>query len=132
MGLENVDRETLVNLYWEKSVNALKSVDELINIHDWSTAANRLYYCAFYALSAMFVNDGNPVNSHRGAKSVLYLHYIKPNLLERNISTLFSQLQTLRDKADYDVIFTASEKEIMDFRMEIDAFLKVIGDRIKK
>ena len=32
----------------------------------WETAANRLYYALFHAMSALLVCDGHQVKSHRG------------------------------------------------------------------
>lgn len=126
MGLDALNREVMIKLYWEKSVKALRVADEVVSIPDWATAANRLYYCAFYALSALFLKDGNPINSHRGAKSVLYLKYVSTGKLDNSVSSLFSKLQTLRDKADYDIIFEATEKDINDFRPQMDGFLAAI------
>lgn len=38
--------------------------------------------------------------------------------------------ETLRDKADYDVTFTATEKEILTFQPLVSSFIQKIKDLI--
>lgn len=128
MGLDNENREIMIDLYWKKSINTLKEADDAIQCKNWSNSAGRIYYSVFYAICSLFIKDGHPINSHRGAKSVLYLQYVSKGLIDNKFSSLFAKLETLRDKADYNVFFEASEEDVMKFRPQVDDFLEIIKD----
>ena len=126
MGLKDIDRETLVKMYWEKCQNALIDADAAIASGRWNMAANRIYYSVFYAVSTLFVKDGHTIKSHRGAKSILNKDYVLTGRVTQKDSMFFSQLETLRDKADYNVSFLATEEEINDYRPKVDDFIATI------
>ncbi len=126
MGLKDIDRETLVKMYWERCEEALTDADNAIACEGWNNAANRIYYAVFYAVSALFVKDGHPIKSHRGAKAVLGQQYVVTGKIDPEISHIFSQLETLRGRADYNVAFLATREEIMDYRPKADAFIAAI------
>ena len=126
MGLKDTDRETLIKLYWDRCYRTLADADNAISTESWNMAANRLYYAVFYAVSALFVKDGCPIKSHRGAKALLGKQYVVTGKIDKETSRIFSQLETLRDMADYDVVFQATKEEIMDFRPQADDFIAAI------
>ena len=126
MGLKDIDRETLMKMYWEKCQNALIDADTAIASGRWNMAANRIYYSVFYAVSTLFVKNGHPIKTHRGVKSVLSKEYVLTGKINRESFTFFSQLETLRDKADYNVSFLATEEEINDYRPKVDDFIATI------
>ena len=126
MGLNDVDRDTIVKLYWERCKRTLADADFAISSESWNMAANRLYYSLFYAVSALFVKDGCPIKSHRGAKAVLGLRYVVTGKISQETSRIYSQLETLRDMADYDVVFQATKDEIMEYRPKVDEFISAI------
>ncbi len=96
----------------------------------WSMAANRLYYAAFHAVTALFVADGHPVGSHKGAKSVLGQYYVLTGKISTEHSKLFAQLETLREKADYNIMFEAEEKDIIPKVSKAKEFIATIENLI--
>lgn len=132
MGLNETDRAALVKLYWDKCQNALIDADGAISIGRWNNAAGRIYYAVFYAICTLFVKDGYQIKSHRGAKSMLGQYYVVTGKISEENSRFFSQLETLRDKADYNAAFLATEEEIMEYRPRVDAFIATIKNLIGK
>lgn len=130
MGLSDINRTDLVQLYQEKSDLTFKEAESAIESKSWPMAANRLYYSMFHIVCALFVKDECPIKSHRGAKAVLSRNYVLTGKLDSIYSTVFAQLETLRDKADYDVTFTATEKEILTFQPLVSSFIQKIKDLI--
>ena len=128
-----MDRETLVSLYWERCKEALADADAAIASERWNNAAGRIYYAVFYAVCTLFVKDGHPIKTHRGAKNILGQEYVVTGKISKESSHIFSQLETLRDMADYDVVFVATKEEIMDYRPKADAFIaeitKLLGSK---
>lgn len=126
MSLNEDERDTLVNLYLERAKKTLDEADVAIAAQKWSMAANRIYYACFHAVTALFVKDGRPVSSHKGAKAVLGQHYVVTGVVSQENGKLFSQLETLRDKADYNIMFEATEADIIPKISRAKAFLKDI------
>ncbi len=132
MSLNNEERAIIVELEKEKSLSTFAEIDILRNAKLWNNIAGRLYYAAFHAVSALLVNDGHSVGTHQGAVVQLHKFYVKTGVLSREDGSFYSQLQTLREKSDYNCSYNASEDEILprisatkDF---IDRVLNLIND----
>jgi len=109
MNLKDDERQTLVNLYLSKSDEAMEDARLNSSQARWNAAANRLYYSLFHALTALFVGDGIPVRSHSGMKVKFGKEYVLTGLASEEEGKLLSQMETMRERADYDATFTASE-----------------------
>lgn len=94
-------------------------------------AANRLYYSLFHATSALFVNDGVAVSCHRGVKAKLGQHYILTGKMSAEHSQFLAKMETLRDKADYNIMFVATEEDILPNVELAESFIKTIEQMIK-
>ena len=68
----------------------------------WNSAINRLYYAAYYAVTALLINDGINPTTHNGAKSKFSEHFILTNKVSKDLGKTYSQLFTWRQKGDYD------------------------------
>ena len=114
MILKDEERQTLVKLYLSKSDEAME--DALLNSSQarWNAAANRLYYSLFHALTALFVSDGIPVRSHSGMKVKFGKEYVLTGKASEEEGKLLSQMETMRERADYDATFTTSESVIRE------------------
>lgn len=112
MKLSQENREALISLYKEKAEETMAEVQVAIEAEKWSMAANRLYYALLHALTALFVKDGHPTATHLGAKMTLGLHYVQKGIITKEQGKLFSRLETLREKADYDCFFKADKEDI--------------------
>ena len=112
MSLAEENRKDLVQLYWSKSEQTMKEAQVAIDAGAWSMAANRIYYACFHAVTALLVHDGHKVGTHLGAKSNFGKYYVQERLATPEQGRLFSQLASLREKADYDVFFHATQEEV--------------------
>ncbi|MBR6030876.1 MAG: HEPN domain-containing protein [Bacteroidaceae bacterium] len=113
MSLSAEQRATLVKLYLDKAWLTYQEAIIAAEKESWSMAANRLYYALFHATSALFVNDGLEVRSHRGIKAKLGQYYILTGKLSSDYSYFLAKMETLRDKADYNVQFVATDKDVI-------------------
>lgn len=126
MSLNETDRKTLVNLYMSKAWATFKDAQLAANSQSWGMAANRLYYALFHATTALFVHDGIEVSTHRGVKAKLGLHYIVTGKMQVEYSQFLAQMETLRDKADYNIMFVAKESDVLPNIPLAESFLKEI------
>ncbi|MDO4215208.1 MAG: HEPN domain-containing protein [Bacteroidales bacterium] len=126
MSLNDEERLTLVNLYLEKSKSTLHDAYIAAEAKSWSMAANRIYYSVFHAATALFIHDGINVGSHRGIKSLLGQNYIMTGKMSSDYSRFLSQMETLRDKADYNIMFEAVETDVLPNLEMAEIFIKEI------
>ncbi|MCI7578678.1 MAG: HEPN domain-containing protein [Prevotella sp.] len=113
MSLSDEERRIMVEHELNKAHKTMEQVYVLANNEFWDGAANRLYYAAFHAVCALLINDGISVHTHHGVNSMLYMQYVKTGKLSVELAKLYSSLQTMREKSDYNCSFNAS-KEIIE------------------
>lgn len=111
MSLNDEERQIIVRLEKEKALNTFAEMDVLSKAGLWNNIANRLYYSAFHAVCALLINDQHPVGTHQGAVVMLNQYYVKTGLLTKEDGTFYSQLQTLREKSDYNCTYNATEAD---------------------
>lgn len=112
MSLSEEERKIIVSLEIEKAQNIASQIEELEKLSYWDNIANRLYYALFHAISALLIFDKHNVSTHRGSIVLFGQFYIKTNVFDMNDGKLFSQLQTIREKSDYNCAYQTSEDEI--------------------
>lgn len=98
MNLKEEERKDVVKFRLEKANETLAEIPVLIENKFYRTAANRLYYACFYAATALLINNGFETHTHSGVKTMLGLHYIKENKIEKMFGTIYDQLFYLRAK----------------------------------
>ena len=113
MSLTNEERQTLVALELKKARDTYEEIGILTAANRWSGAANRLYYAVFHAVSALLINDGLQVNTHRGSHAAFSLHYIKTGILSKEYGCLYNQLQTMREESDYNCVYDVEPEELL-------------------
>lgn len=128
MKLSEENRESLVSLYKEKADETMSEVLVAIESEKWSMAANRMYYALLHIITALFIKDGHPTATHLGAKMTLGMHYVKTGKITPEQGRLFSRLESLREKADYDCFFKADKSDIDYFHPQAN----ILYDRIKE
>ena len=66
MALADEERRIIVQLELEKAQSIMAQIENLKMLGYWDNIANRLYYAIFHAVSALLINDGHSVNTHKG------------------------------------------------------------------
>ena len=112
MSLNEEERKIIVVLEIEKAENIVSQINELEKLSYWDNIANRLYYALFHAVSALLIFDKHNVSTHKGSIVLFGQFYIKTGVFNINDGRLFSQLQTIREKSDYNCAYQTSEDEI--------------------
>ena len=131
MSLNDEERKILVGLEIEKSRRTFAEIEILRQAGLWDNIANRLYYAAFHAVSALLINDGHPVGTHQGAVVMLHQHFVKTGVLSKEDGAFYSQLQTMREKADYNCTYYATEEDTAPRIALIETFIEKIIELIK-
>ena len=113
MSLNEEDRRTIVQLEIQKAEQTFAEKDVLISGELWNTLANRLYYSLFHAVSALLINDHHEVGTHKGAVIRFHQYYVQTGLFTKEEGYFYSQLQTLREKGDYNCYFNVLKEDVL-------------------
>ncbi len=114
MSLSEEDRQTLVRLELEKAHETFEEIEILQKASRWSGAANRVYYSVFHAVNALFINDGLQASRHKGSHALFSQHYVKTGLLPLDFGRFYNNLQTLREKSDYNCFYKVTEQDVVE------------------
>ena len=112
MSLTDEERKIIINLELEKAQTTLSQVENLKRLEYWDMVANRLYYATFHEACALLIKDKHSVSTHKGVVALLGQYYIVTGKLTKEDGRLYSQLQTIREKSDYNCSFTATREDI--------------------
>ena len=115
MSLSDNERQIIVCRELEKAERTFDVVLFCAKEGKWETAANRIYYALFHAVSALLVSDGYHVKSHRGILAMFGEHYVKTGLFSKKDGSLLSDLVIMRDNADYNCFFEADEEKLTPY-----------------
>lgn len=112
MSLSEEERQIIVSLELSKAKETFAQVNVLRQAEFWDGVANRLYYAAFHAVCALLIKDGHNVRTHNGASAVLGQWYVRTGIFPKELAQLYSMLQTMREKSDYNCSFDATQSII--------------------
>jgi len=130
MGLNEEERQIMVQREFEKAMAFYDQALRNAEIAIWDVVANRLYYSAFHAVSALLIRDQHKVGTHKGAVLMFGLHYVKTGTFSADEGRFYSQLQSIREKADYNCIWEVKEEEIAPMIPAAKIFLDKIKEHL--
>lgn len=130
MGLTEQERAILVKLKLEKSEKTLAEARKAAEMQMWATAANRLYYAAYYAVSALLLKQGVGVKTHEGVIQMFGLHFVKTGKVQKDVGRMYSDLFNTRLTGDYDDTFDLEEKDVMPKLDNAEHIIRVVKDCI--
>jgi uncharacterized protein (UPF0332 family) len=112
MSLNDEERKTLVGLQMEKANRFLEQAEMVRNLQQWDLAANRYYYACFHAVQALFIHNGLASKTHAGMLRQFGLHFIKTGIVEDRLGGFLTRMEQLREKGDYNCVFSITEEEL--------------------
>lgn len=116
--LSDSDRLEVVRYRLEKAARTYNEAVGAIDNGYSETASNRLYYAAYYAVSALLIAYKYEANTHNGVIQMFGRAFIKTGIIEREYGKIFNQLFSLRMTGDYE------DRHIMDMNEEVLPLVK--------
>jgi uncharacterized protein (UPF0332 family) len=98
---------------------------------DWNHVCNRLYYSAFYVVSAYLASINDNAKTHNGVKNKFHNEFIKTGLLNTEYGKLYDVLFSNRQDADYADFVMFSQEEVYPLIGETKKFIEEIKSFIK-
>lgn len=111
--LDPSDRRALIDYRLQRAAETIVEADYNARGNYFNSAINRLYYAAYYSVSALMLAYGFDCSTHAGIKSLLALKFIKPGLLDVGHGKTFMALFENRQSGDYED-FVYCDKELYD------------------
>jgi len=115
---------------WQRAASSLEAAAVLIERGLADAVANRAYYAVFYAVSALFLTEGESFPKHTAVRAHLHKVYVKPGRLPQEVGSIYDSLFALRDVGDYGVskhVNTAEAKEaITEARRLLEAVRELL------
>lgn len=115
-----------------KSAEAWEEALLIKKISHWNMVANRLYYSAFYAVSALLLQEGVQAKSHSGIKSKFNDLFIRSGLIDEDFGNTYNELFHFRQEGDYADFVTFSEEEIRPLFSKTEALVQKIKEFVQQ
>ena len=127
MSLNDEDRKTMVTLQMEKANRFLNQAEMVRDMQQWDLAANRYYYACFHAVQALFIYNRLASKTHSGMLRQFGLHFIKTGIIEDRLGAFLTRMEQLREKGDYNCVFSINEEELCTIVEPAHELVKVIA-----
>jgi len=116
--VSNDERQAeVIRNWWSKSQQSLESAKREIQAGSYSFAINRLYYAAFYGVTAVLLDRELAFTRHSGVRAAFQREVIKPGLLRTEWGKLYDQLFEDRQEADY-IPLTSFDEEYVKSQLD--------------
>lgn len=123
MSLTNDERKAIVTFRLEKAQKAILQAEANIGMGFVEVSANRLYYAAYYAVSALLIAKGFKAQTHGGIISLFGQHFVRTGVVGKDDGRLYAQLFSYRLKGDYEDNFDLDIEEIKPLIEPAKAFI---------
>lgn len=110
-------RPEMVRYWWSKALDSLASARREFEAGSYAFAMNRLYYAAFYGVSAVLFERQQSFRKHSGVRAAFHRQFIKTGLLDMKWGRVYDQLFEDRQEGDY-VVFVSFERDYVQLRLE--------------
>lgn len=130
MSFNDEDRNLIARKELERAHEVYEEIDVMRQARKWNGAANRIYYSVFHAVNALFIHDGLQVKRHKGSHVMFSQNYVKTGKLPMEYGRFYNNLQTLREKSDYNCFYDVDEQDVIDGMENACKFIKAIEDYI--
>lgn len=124
-------KDIIPKLEIEKAKNALDEAKILFDSEKYYGAANRSYYAAFHAMSALLIHDGYSMKKHSGVISKFRELYIKTGIFETEVSEMIAALFKIRTECDYDTFYVVAKADVEEQINNAELILKLTEKRLE-
>lgn len=126
MSLLDENRRDLVAYRIERAFRSVEQAKANLQLGYFDVTANRLYYAAHYAVSALLIANQIITKSHDGTIGQFGLHFVKTGIFPREMGQLISNLFSMRQTGDYGERIDATNEEIASYVKPTEDFVKAV------
>ena len=120
------DRKNLIDYRLSRALETIAEAQYNADGGYFNTAVNRLYYAAYYAVSALMLANGITATSHAGTKTMLSLHFVRTGQLDVEHGKTFLTLFENRQSGDYEDFVYCDQNLFNQLLPKTEAFIEAI------
>lgn len=128
-------RADAVQYWWTKAEDSLSSAQRELQAGAFAFSMNRIYYAAFYAVSAALLECQASFKKHSGVRAAFHREFVKTGLLDIQWSKFYDQLFEDRQEGDY-IALVDFEREYVENQLarcrEFHAVLRPLISSLSK
>jgi len=122
--LSNGDnKEVIIDHWFDKARRSISAAERELNSGNLDFSANRIYYAAFYAVTAALMQLGQRYKKHSAVRAAFHREFIKTELVPKEYGFLYDTVMRDREDADY-LSFIQIEEDVL--KQEIDQVKSLI------
>ncbi|HHT9120586.1 MAG TPA: HEPN domain-containing protein [Candidatus Hypogeohydataceae bacterium YC41] len=110
----------------ERARKYLKSSETLLKEEDYESSVSRAYYAMFYSAEAALLTKNLSFSSHKGVISAFGEHFIKTNILPKEMGKELNRAFEKRQLGDYEYTFVISREEAEEILVNGKNFVEKI------
>ena len=108
---------------WERARESLRAAEAVLPVSA-DAAASRAYYAAFYAVSALFAQDGTTFRRHSAVEAAVHRDLVRSGRWPAARGATYTRLFELRQTGDYGV---AEHVTPEDARQALEAARQILS-----
>ena len=105
-------KKEYINYRIRRAKESFRVAQILFKEDSFNSSVNRLYYSAFYIISALLLKFGYSSSKHTGVRALFIQHFIKKELIPKKYGKLYNLLFDFRSESDYSDLFYAEKKQV--------------------
>ena len=125
------EKISLSDIRFEKSKTMLDDAKKSYEAEMYKTSVNRSYYTILHVARSLLILKGVDLLCHDGIKTMLSLHFVKPQLLSQEAIKIYTNLLSMRTDVDYGDFEYISKEDAKESYEEAQKFIEMI-ESIKK
>jgi hypothetical protein len=125
-----VDINALIQYRTNRAEETLEETKLAIENNRLHLAANRIYYSAFYVVSALALKKGFKTSKHSQLLSWFNKEFVKKELIDMNLGKFYLDAFEMRQESDYDDLVSFDLKYIQAKLTLAEDFVKKIKEFI--
>ena len=104
----------------------LQIAELLLKNANFRSSINRSYYSIFHAVRAVNALDGFDSSKHSGVIAHFNQEYVKTGVFEKGASKIIRNASELREQADYEDFYEATQEEATEVFAQASQFISVV------
>lgn len=130
--MRDQDAKALIAYRMEEAAEALADAELLLKAGRYRSAANRLYYAAFYAAVTVLLTKRLEYSKHSGVIAFFDREFIRTGLLPRDYSRTLHQAFNERQQDDYLPFVEMDPDELRQLLEDVRSMVNGVGAYIEK
>ncbi|MEI6424979.1 MAG: HEPN domain-containing protein [Lentisphaerota bacterium] len=126
------DRKTYVGYRLATSKEFLADARALVGMGSLKSAANRIYYSMFQAVSALALCEGFETKSHTQLMGWFNKSHVRTGTISSSLGSAYGRAFDLRSDCDYKDMPSFSSEELTELASQADDLIKTAEEIIKR